>query len=86
MKLIYNNYSIEIKRECAGFYKISLGEYSCNVEHFKWDNSTGWLVIANWDRHLYSDPIDTYATAKITAFELLIKFHENWILEKTRLF
>ena len=31
----------------------------------------GWIAAANWDRHLYSDPIVTLRQAKNTAERLL---------------
>ena len=31
----------------------------------------GWIAAANWDRHLYSDPIATLESAKATATRML---------------
>jgi hypothetical protein len=31
----------------------------------------GWIAAANWDRHLYSDPIATLKSAKLNATRML---------------
>jgi hypothetical protein len=35
------------------------------------DDLGGWMAIAQWDRHLYTDAVPTKARAKLCAIEMI---------------
>lgn len=74
---MYKNCKFDIKRNCAGYYTITLGEFEYTVSFQKYLGSNGWIAASSWDKFLYSDLISTYKEAKMIAFENLIIFNEG---------
>lgn len=75
-----------IKRNCAGSYDVGHGGFDPQhnyVVHISYQpNLKGWMVRAAWDRYLYSDPVETYRSAKHVATSMLKGILDS---EQTRL-
>lgn len=63
----------KITRICPGEYEISHGEFVASISRNDYLASDygQWVVSANWDRMLYSDPIYYLADAKKCAKEMI---------------
>lgn len=67
---------MKTKRICAGRYEISHGEFVATISH-NWlggggyPNRMAWIANANWDRHLYTDPVETKAQAVRAATQMI---------------
>lgn len=62
------------KRICAGMYEVKLGDRTVTINHFSPADGasfTGWVAAADWDRYLYTDPLDTKADAMRSAEHML---------------
>lgn len=63
----------KITRICPGEYEVSHGEYVVSIsrmDHLDYEYGQ-WVVAANWDRSLYSDPIIYLSDAKKCAKQMI---------------
>ena len=63
----------KITRFCPGEYEVNHGEYTATISrHDDLEYQYGqWVVSANWDRSLYSDPIIYLKHAKHVAEKMV---------------
>lgn len=62
-----------IKRICAGVYEIRVGDRAVSItrlDHLEYEYGQ-WVVSAEWDGSLYSDPIVYLRDAKACAFRMI---------------
>lgn len=64
---------MKIKRICSGEYEVSHGEYVASISRFDHlDYEYGqWVVSANWDCSIYTDPIIYLKDAKKAARQMI---------------
>lgn len=74
--------STKITRICPGEYEVSHNEHVVTIsrfDHLDYDYGQ-WVVSANWDRSLYTDPIIYLADAKRHAKKMI----DDAIMEELR--
>jgi len=60
------------RRLCSGRYEVATpADPSLTVTLDRRDDLGGWMAIANWDRHLYTDAVPTKAAAKFNAVQMI---------------
>lgn len=63
-----------VKRVCPGCYtveqKVDEADYY-TVTITRRDDLNGWIAAANWDRHLYTDPVPTLRKAEREAVAMI---------------
>lgn len=56
-------------RSCLGEYTRTDGERTVTITYH--DGMRGWIAAADWDRHWYTDPLDTKREAVVNADYML---------------
>lgn len=60
------------RRVCSGRYVVSTpADAALSVIIDRRDDLGGWMAIAEWDRHLYTDAVATKAVAKFNAILMI---------------
>lgn len=62
---------MQTKRHCSGSYEVWSGDLAVTIQ--RRDDLDGWIAAAQWDRHLYTDPVPTKAAAVREAAAMLAK-------------
>jgi hypothetical protein len=58
-------------RIAAGEYTATSGGRVVTISRCEWLTGAQWVARAEWDKHLYSDPLWTLADAKTVAFNMI---------------
>lgn len=62
---------MKTKRNCAGSYTVSQDRWTVTVTRFEHLKGQQWVAAAEWDRHLYTDPMWTKTDAVFTAKQMI---------------